>query len=237
MAYTDTWNAAFEAVPADSTDRKDGADAIRDLKLAIRERMAKDHYFVIDGTDADHGEHVKVTLRAGSAPTHAANKVMVYAKTVSDITELFAKDSDGNEVQITGGGKIQGFPAGTKTLFYQDTAPTGWTIDNTLNDKLVFITKGSAAGGQTGGGAHTTGTWTQPSHYHDIAEHTHDVYVYTHAWGYSSGGATGYLTVGAADKATARTFTSDLTSGITTSAATAASWRPAAYCCIIATKD
>ena len=57
MAYTDTWNAAFEALPADANDIDEGADRIRDSKLAIRERMEKDHYMAIAGTDADHGEH------------------------------------------------------------------------------------------------------------------------------------------------------------------------------------
>jgi len=77
MAYTDTWNAAFEALPADVDNISEGADRIRDLKLAVRERLAKDHYFDVAGTDADHGEHVKVTLRTGSAPTNAANKGML----------------------------------------------------------------------------------------------------------------------------------------------------------------
>ena len=63
-------------------------------------------------------------------------------------------------------------PSGTKMLFYADTAPTGWTIQ-VLDDKLVFVTKGSAAGGGTGGGAHATGTWTMPAHTHTGPSHTH----------------------------------------------------------------
>ena len=71
-------------------------------------------------------------------------------------------------------------PSGTKMLFYANTAPVGWTIDSTLDDKLVFVTKGSAAGGQTGGGAHSTGSWTQTSHTHTGPSHTHTVATHTH---------------------------------------------------------
>lgn len=74
-------------------------------------------------------------------------------------------------------------PSGTLMLFYQDTAPTGWTINNTLDDKLVYITKGSGAGGEIGGTYHTIGSWgisgfggAADSHTLTIAElaaHTH----------------------------------------------------------------
>jgi len=67
--------------------------------------MAKDHYMAIAGTDADHGEHSKVTLRVGAAPTQAADKGMLYAKDVSAKAELFYRDEDGDEVQLTDAGK------------------------------------------------------------------------------------------------------------------------------------
>jgi hypothetical protein len=66
-----------------------------------------------------------------------------------------------------------GIPTGSKMLFYQNTAPVGWVILNTLNDKLVYITKGSVAGGRTGGTAHNTGTWSQPTHSHSVNAGTH----------------------------------------------------------------
>jgi len=57
-------------------------------------------------------------------------------------------------------GVLRTFPATTPMAFYLDAAPTLWTINNTLDDKLLFVTKGSVAGGETGGGTHATGTWT-----------------------------------------------------------------------------
>lgn len=237
MAYTRTWNAANEASPADSDDRSAGAEKIRHLKVDIRERMEKDHYMDIAGADAAHGEHKQVTLRSGAAPTHQASKVIVYAKDVDEVAELFAKDGDGNEIQITGAGAPNAFVSGTKTLFYQDTAPTGWTIEDTLDGKLVFITKGSAAGGQTGGGAHSTGTWTQPNHTHSIGSHRHEVTLPAGGWSSVSGAAAGYLTIGWYNRAQSRTVNSAAATGTTGGSRTADTWRPAAYCCIIATKD
>jgi hypothetical protein len=107
MANTDTWNAAFEALPADVDNISEGAERIRDTKLAVRERLSKDHYIEIAGTDADHGEHNKVTLRVQtSKPTAEANKGYVYSKDVSAKAELHYEDEDGNEIQITTGGSL-----------------------------------------------------------------------------------------------------------------------------------
>ena len=89
-------------------------------------------------------------------------------------------------------------PAGTKAPFYQNTAPLTWTLDSTLDDKLLFVTKGSVAGGETGGAAHSTGTWTQPDHALTVAElaaHGHALWsqAYTTADGAAQGiGATSY---------------------------------------------
>ena len=80
-----------------------------------------------------------------------------------------------------------GIPAGTKMIFYADTAPTGWTLLNTLDDKLLYITKGSGAGGQTGGGVHSSGSWTisgltANSHTHTGPSHTHTGPSHNHKW-------------------------------------------------------
>ncbi len=249
MAYTDTWNAAFEASPADGDNVSEGAERIRDTKVGIRERLAKDHYFDIAGTDADHGEHVKVTLRTGSAPTNAVDKIFLYAKDVSAKAELFCIDEDGDEVQLTSAGVIAGFPSGTYMLFYQDTAPTGWTIQNSLNDKLIFVTKGSAAGGETGGAAHSTGTWalsglntgavTLTAAQSGVPAHTHPLTI-GFRWGgshtdypgiYDNGGSGTKIGVTSANTA------ANAASPHAHTIAAADTWRPAAYCCIIAKKD
>jgi len=47
MSYTDEWDATFEAVPAAGDDVSDGAEVIRDFKLAVRERLRE---FKTEGT-------------------------------------------------------------------------------------------------------------------------------------------------------------------------------------------
>jgi len=163
MAYTRTWNSSYEDIPADGDNTSEGATRARHHKTDTRERIAKDHYMDIGGTDADHGEHVKVSLRVGSAPTHAANKILLYGKDVTGKCELFAIDEDGDEVQLTDGGLIAGgLEAGTEVWFYQDSAPTGWTINATPSDELLAVKGGST---YTTGGA-TAGTWTMVDHTH-----------------------------------------------------------------------
>lgn len=149
-------------------------------------------------------------------------------------------------------------PVGTKMLFYQDVAPAGWTIDNTLDDKVLYITKGSAAGGQAGGGVHASGTWTQPNHTHtgpshthttgdftlttnEIPSHNHSILILEAGVGIAAGAdlktntsTTGNTGSGAAHNHGA---TGAAGTGATGASATANTWRPAAYCAIIATKN
>ena len=102
MAYTNTWNSAFEASPSDIDVLSDGATKIRALKVAIEERMNKDHYWVPAGVDVDHGEHTKVSLRKQtSKPTAEADKGYVYSKIVGSHVELFYCNEAGTETQLT----------------------------------------------------------------------------------------------------------------------------------------
>lgn len=104
--FADTFD---KATPAGSDDPSEADDRMREIKAAIQERENVDHYWPLTGTevsDVDAGEHRKVTLRVGSAPTAVADKGFVYAKDVAGKAELFYRDEDGNEIQLTSGGKL-----------------------------------------------------------------------------------------------------------------------------------
>jgi hypothetical protein len=135
-------------------------------------------------------------------------------------------------------------PSGTKMVFYADTAPAGWTINDTLDDKLVFITKGSAAGGETGGGVHSTGVWTISGFDSNVGSHTltipempshdHTIYEVSSLIGYTGASFLGASTIN--NNAT----TSSVGGGgghVHPMAAFDGNWRPDAYCYIICTKD
>lgn len=112
--------------PAEADDR------MREIKAAIQERENVDHFWPLDGTEVSDpaaGEHRKVTLRVGSAPTKADNKGILYAKDVSGKAELFYIDEDGNEVQITSGGAVVSADFPGKIVAYGgSSAPSGWVL-------------------------------------------------------------------------------------------------------------
>ncbi len=62
--------------------------------------------------------------------------------------------------------KYQSVPSTKTVIFEKDTAVTGYTLETGHDDGIAYITKGSAAGGETGGANYTGGTWTQPGHDH-----------------------------------------------------------------------
>lgn len=103
--FTETWNSAFKASPADTDQRSDGANKIRQLKNAITERMEVAHKWA---GDADDGALLPAAVSAAT-----------------------------------------GIVAGTSMVFYQAAAPTGWTKQTTINDRVLRVVSGS--GGVTGG--------------------------------------------------------------------------------------
>src|SRR5512137_3014232 len=125
MAFGQTWDASFEALPTDANYMYEVDNYIRGLKEAIRERMEIDHIWKIGATD---GMHKRISFNQVAAPTLAANTMYIYCKDVSAKIELFVMDEDGNEIQMTNAGSLNGagiIPAATKMLFYANTAPSG----------------------------------------------------------------------------------------------------------------
>jgi len=140
--------------PAGNQKLRLADDDLRANNAALEAAIDEDHDFTTGGTQT--GEHHKVTLqKQASDPGQEADKGKLYTKEVDSEIELFYRDkTEGHILQLTRGGNHALIPSGTKMLFYQDTAPPGWTIQDTLDDMMVFITKGKAAGGSPGGEPH-----------------------------------------------------------------------------------
>jgi len=150
-SFTETWNATYETLPADSEDAKDGANRIRKFKTAVQERVEVDHSHAGDAHD---GKHNKVTLRVQSGdPGLDAGDTAIYTKDVAGTKEAFHKNSAGAVVQLTKGAELNYFPAGTRLLFQQTAAPTGWTKETsgTYNDAALRIVTGAAGTGGADG--------------------------------------------------------------------------------------
>lgn len=112
MAFTYTWDASFEASPADSDFVSQGAGKIRDLKKAISERLKISMSFAGDAND---GKLLAAAVRTA----------------LPDVIELAAT---------------------TEMLFAQTAAPSGWTKQTSLNDRVIRVVSGSGGG--------TGGSWT-----------------------------------------------------------------------------
>lgn len=106
--YIKSWD---ETKPAGTRALSLGDDDIREFKYAIRERLAQDHQFAADETgDTTIGYHKKITFSEVQAadPSNVANIGFLYLKDVSAKVELFWMDEDGDVVQLTAGGYING---------------------------------------------------------------------------------------------------------------------------------
>lgn len=86
--------------------------------------------------------------------------------TASPKTVNASEDEINRLVGISQTDPIITLPAGTKAIFYQDAAPTGWAIDETIDEHSVRLTKGTTAsvpgqqGGVSGGSYDFSATFT-----------------------------------------------------------------------------
>jgi hypothetical protein len=186
--YTNSWD---EASPAGSSALSSGDDAIRQLKLDVRERLNTDHYY--PATDvANTGYHRQVTLPEGADPASVANAGIAYTKDVSGRTELFYEDDTGAKLQLTSAGLLRLaaastsdvdnrlVPVGAIILWDGAICPTGWTRVSALDGKFLV---GDTSYNAAAGGSNTitpTGT--------NAAEAAHTHVVSRDGWG--EGGAT-----------------------------------------------
>jgi hypothetical protein len=105
----------------------------------------------------------------GSVVLPQGRRGIVYVNTAASIAPQI--------VAMVGSGTADPIPAGTVMLFYQNAAPSGWTISGALNDyalKIVSSAGGVASGsvaystlfGRTATDAYTLLTADVPSHQH-----------------------------------------------------------------------
>ena len=98
--------------------------SIRELKLALKERLGLDH----DLTDTGGtGEHLKVTLQEALAtdPTTVAGKGFLYTKDVAGIPELHWINDEGDVIQLTSGNDGDAVLLNNISLRAKNAAGTG----------------------------------------------------------------------------------------------------------------
>lgn len=109
----------------------------RAARAAVRGNFGVDHR---EQNDADVGKHEVIQMVAqAAAPTIAAGQVGIW----NEGGNLNSRTGTGGVLRV-----MRGEP-GTSMVFYQASAPTGWTQDTTVNDRVLRVVSGS--GGSTGG--------------------------------------------------------------------------------------
>ncbi len=147
-------------------------------------------------------DHASLTLAETTAPSTSASEGAVYTKDTGGQPELFYREeSDGDEVQITDSGGLSGgvtpaFTTGDQVLSPMTTAPGGWTIVTTWNDRVLRIRDvgGQATGGSASVASGTVTSGAGSSHSH-TGSATHSAHVHigsaAHADGANRSAATG----------------------------------------------
>ena len=176
MPFLQTWDETF---PSDTQLASYGADDIRRLTQAVRERLAVDHYaLAVEGADPNIGFHKKITLiDQVNDLLGVAGATVVYGKTVSSTIELFLVLSNNTAYQLTLGGKPWISALNVAGQINQDMIRFdgskwdrfAWTdLITELNSDLTFPVDGFGTGlihvrdekpNGTPGGTFTLGAW------------------------------------------------------------------------------
>ena len=160
--FTRNWDEDYEALPTDDNYGYEIDNYIRQGRIDVRERLEVDHVLVGSTND---GKHHKVTLpQQSSAPDAIASTGIIYTKEISGKAELFYRDEDGNEVQLTTGGTINISAAtpyspeiGEYRMFSSPTVPAGWLECNgQAISRTVYLNLFNAIGTYYGIGNGTT---------------------------------------------------------------------------------
>ena len=110
--------------------------------------MAKNSIRDYANTAASNTDVQGQNIDEGCSPAGINNAIREVMADLADINDGTIKlVSPSFDAATIGSTAIDAFPSGTKMLFQQTAAPTGWTKDTTHNDKALRITNGTVGTG------------------------------------------------------------------------------------------
>jgi len=172
-----TWDTS---TPLGSESILNGDNRIRELKTdiqtALRGNASDGTEAKFPGSDTANPVYRYRGLKGNTAARPAAGQYGLYFDTTRQVLQ---RDNGSSWDDIAGG---VGIVSGTNMVFYQASAPTGWTAV-AVNDKFLRVVTSGGTGGSTGGTmaastslahTHTTGDFTltiaeMPAHSHTTA--------------------------------------------------------------------
>jgi hypothetical protein len=114
--------------------------------------MAKNSIRDYSNTAASNTDVQSQNIDEGCSPATINNAIREVMADLADVNDgtisLVSPDFDAATI---GSVAIDAFPSGTKMLFQQSSAPTGWTKETTHNNKALRLTTGSVSTGGTQG--------------------------------------------------------------------------------------
>lgn len=159
--------------PLDGDLIRQGDDEIRQLKSALQDALrggfpeGVEAIFPGASPSSDPQYHYR-GLKGSTVERPASGQYGLYF----DTTRQVLQRDNGTTWDDIG----CNFPAGTKTIFYQASAPTGWTAV-AVNDKFLRVVTSGTTGGTVGAGTlspSSSMTHTHAyDHYHTIPNHVH----------------------------------------------------------------
>lgn len=167
--------------PAGSDLLSQGDDKIREFKTAVREALRAGE---VAGDDIEGVEAIFPGASPSTAPVYryrGLKDTTANRPTAGQYGLYF--DTTRNVLQRDNGSTWDDvatvIPSGTKMVFYQASAPVGWTAV-AVNDKFLRVVTAGGTGGSTGGSGLTPSSTITLAHIHTVAAHTHDLANHTH---------------------------------------------------------
>lgn len=110
--------------------------------------MAKNTIRDYSDTAASNTDVHNINIDEGCSPANINDALRAIMEDLADVNNgtvsLVSPDFDAATINSVA---IDAFPSGTKMLFQQTSAPTGWTKETTHNDKALRLTNGTVGTG------------------------------------------------------------------------------------------